>query len=43
VMLVGGTLMAADTHRFGRRHGLTHGVDDRAYRRRAGGMVTVTT
>jgi hypothetical protein len=43
MVLVGGSLMAADTQRVGRRHRITHGVDDRAVRRGAGTDITVTT
>jgi len=42
-MLMGTSLMAADTQRFRRLHRFTHGADDRSTRRRAGGTITVTT
>jgi hypothetical protein len=43
VMLMGTSLMAADTERFRRLHRFTHGADDRSTRYRAGGTITVTT
>jgi len=42
-MLMGTSLMAADTQRFRRLHRFTHGADDRSTRCRAGGTITVTT
>jgi len=43
VVLVGGSLMAANTQRVGRHHRFTHGVDDRPGRQEAGKQITVTT
>ena len=43
VVLMGGSLMAADTQRVRRRHRFTHGVDDRPPRRGAGEDVTFPT
>ena len=43
VVVVGGSLMAADTQRLRRGHRITHGADDLSTRRRVGEFITVTT